>query len=295
MHAAAQLADRLACAEEALGRDAAERQDDLGLEHGQLRGKERRARGELVGLGIAIARRPAHDRVADVDLVAGELDLARLEHLGEELSGPADERKPLGVLVGARAFADHHELGAWIARPEHDRRPPLAELALAAALNRLLQRRQRFRGSEQILAREREVADAEIAMVAESLAQRAERVGEQGAGIRGRMRLGGRLAGRRGGPQREDVREDRVGDVGLRHLRQRTRAAPAVEQEHFVVLGLEPDALLAHVVRHEQIDPLALELRARVGDDVVGLGGEADDERARVPRSDFGEDVGGSA
>ena len=39
-------------------------------------------------------RGPAHDGVADVHLVARQLDLARLQHLREELSRAADERKP---------------------------------------------------------------------------------------------------------------------------------------------------------------------------------------------------------
>ena len=69
-------------------------------------------------------------------------------------------------------------------------------------------------------------------------------------------------------------------------------AAPAVEQQHLVVLGVEADARLAHVVRHQEIDALALELRAGVRGDVVSLGGEADDERARPPRRDLRQDVG---
>ena len=186
VHAAAELADRLTRGEQALGRDAAERQDDLGLEHGELRGEEGRACGELLGLGISIPRRPTHDGVADVDLVAGQLDLPRLEHLREELAGPPDERKPLGVFVRARALTDHDELGARIPRPEHDRRAPLAELAEAAALDGLLLGAERLGGPEQVIAGERQVVEPEVAMVAQGLAERAERVGEQGARISGR-------------------------------------------------------------------------------------------------------------
>ena len=86
--------------------------------------------------------------------------------------------------------------------------------------------------------------------------------------------------------------EDRVGDVGLRHPRERLLAAPAVEQQHLVLLGVEADAPLAHVVDDEQVDPLALELLAGVGHDVVGLGGEADDERTGAACRDLGQDVG---
>ena len=51
-----------------------------------------KAQLELVGLRIAVAGRPAHHRVADVDLVARELDLPRFEHLRQELPGASDER-----------------------------------------------------------------------------------------------------------------------------------------------------------------------------------------------------------
>src|SRR5713101_651722 len=100
MHAAAELADRLSGAEEALSRDAAERQDDLGLQHRQLRREERRAGGELVGLGISIPGRPTHDGVANVDFVARQLDLSRLEHFRQELSRPPDEGEALSIFVG---------------------------------------------------------------------------------------------------------------------------------------------------------------------------------------------------
>src|SRR5439155_811230 len=51
------------------------------------------------------------------------------------------------------------------------------------------------------------------------------------------------------------------------------------------------DALLAHVIGHQEIDPLALELRARVRGDVVRLGGEAHHERVWPPGRHLGEDV----
>ena len=87
------------------------------------------------------------------------------------------------------------------------------------------------------------------------------------------------------------MRQDRVGDVGLRHPRQGPRAAPAVEQEHLVVLGVEADARWLTSFATRRSMPLALELRARVRGDVVGLRGEADDEGARAPGGHFREDV----
>src|SRR5438132_1486264 len=103
--------------------------------------------------------------------------------------------------------------------------------------------------------------------------------------------LAERLLSGRGGAQGEDVAQDEVGDVRLRHAGQRARAAPAVEQQHLVLVGVEADPLLAYIVRDQQVDPLALELRTRVLGDVVGLRGEADDERAGAATGDLGEDV----
>ena len=39
-------------------------------------------------------------------------------HLREKLSGPADERQPLLVLVGPRAFAYKHQFRLLVTRPE---------------------------------------------------------------------------------------------------------------------------------------------------------------------------------
>src|SRR3989454_12676798 len=116
MYVAAQLAGRLTGGEEALSRDAAERQDGLGLQHRQLRREERRAGGEHVGLGISIPGRPTHDGVANVNFVARQLDLSRLEHFRPELSRPPDEGEALSVFVGARALTDDDELRARVPR-----------------------------------------------------------------------------------------------------------------------------------------------------------------------------------
>ena len=91
----------------------------------------------------------------------------------------------LRVLVTDGALADDDELGAWIAGAEHDRGARLAELALAAALHRALLRVQRLGGAEQIVTADRNVAESEIAVMAQGLAECAQRVGEQGARIPG--------------------------------------------------------------------------------------------------------------
>src|SRR5262245_21781724 len=199
MHAPTELADGLLRPEQALRRNAAERQDDLGLEHCELRLEIRRAGGELVGLGVAIAGRPAHDGVADVDLVARQLHFACLEHLREELARAPDERKPLRILVGAGTLADDHELRPSTPAAEDDGRAPLAELALATALRGLFLGGERFGGAEQYIAAQARLGEAEIAVVAQRLAERAQRVRELGALVaRGHRRLRGGLAGHRG-------------------------------------------------------------------------------------------------
>src|SRR5713226_3171873 len=190
VHAPAQAADRFLGAEEALRGDAPEGEDDLGLERGELGREHRRARRELLGLRVPVAGRSALDCIRNIHLVAREADARRLEHLGEELARAPDERQALRVLVGARPLADHDELCARAARAEDDRRAPLAELALPAALERPLLGAQRLVGTEEVLALEAELGRAEVAMVTERGAERAQRVGERLAGIGGRVGRG---------------------------------------------------------------------------------------------------------
>src|SRR4029453_6383777 len=114
----------------------------------------------------------AHDGVADVDLVARQLHLARFEHLREELSGAADERKPLRVLVGARTLADNDELRPRVPGAEHDGGAPLAELALAAALSRLFLGGERFGRAEEDVGTQVGLGESKIAGRAARLAGR---------------------------------------------------------------------------------------------------------------------------
>ena len=83
--------------------------------------------------------------------------------------------------------------------------------------------------------------------------------------------------------------EDRVGERGLRHPGERALAAPTIHQEDLVLVGVEADPGLAHVVGDEEIDPLLFELRPSVGREVFRLGGEADDERAGPAGRELGE------
>ena len=72
----------------------------------------RRARRDLVVLGLAIFRRAALHDVADVDVFA--LQAHRFDHLREQFPGAPDKRQSLNVFIVSRAFADKHEFGARI-------------------------------------------------------------------------------------------------------------------------------------------------------------------------------------
>src|SRR5512134_2689761 len=181
MDPAPQLADRLPRAQQSLGGHAAERQDHLGLDDAELLGQERRARSQLVTLGIPVAGRATLDRVADVDLLAREL--YRFQHLREELTGPTHERQPLRVLVGAGPLADDDEVGLRVAGAEHDRLAALAELALAAPLQPRLLRAQRLARRRQEVAAERHRLDAEVPVKPEDRGEIAEGVGQRGPRI----------------------------------------------------------------------------------------------------------------
>src|SRR5262245_52920102 len=192
MEAPAQLADRLLRLEQRLRGHAAEREHHLRLQDGELRGQERRARGQLVGLGVAIAGRPTKDCIRDVHLVARELD--RLEHLGQELACAADEGLALDVLVGAGTLPDHHKLGLRVARAEDDGRPALAQPASPAALELALLALERLRLRHQVDVGEREVGHPEVAVVAEDVAERGKRLGQGAAGVRQRLTRSARIA-----------------------------------------------------------------------------------------------------
>src|SRR5882762_2266795 len=187
VHATAQAADRFLGAEETLRGDAAERENHLRLERAELRREHRRARRELVGLGVSIRGWAALDGIRDEHLVAREVHARRLEHFGEELTRAADERQALRILVGTRTFADHDELRPQVAGAEDDRRAPFAELALPAALERPLLRRERLLGAEEVRALEDQLGRAEVTVMAEGGAERAERLGERLARVGGRV------------------------------------------------------------------------------------------------------------
>src|SRR4051794_17938535 len=121
---AAEPGDAFLRAEQRLCGRTAEGADRLGLEHHQLAEEELATDLHFLGLGRAVLRRPAFNDVADVYVRAfeGNAFFARgaLDHLCQKLAGPADERDPLLVLIGTRAFADKDQPGLLIADPEDE-------------------------------------------------------------------------------------------------------------------------------------------------------------------------------
>jgi len=82
-------------------------------------------------------RRTAFDNVGDVDL--GAVQINHLEHVVEQLSGRADKRHALAVLLLTRAFANEHDACAFCTVSEHEAVPRLAETAAMALRARLLE------------------------------------------------------------------------------------------------------------------------------------------------------------
>ena len=112
-HGAAQPRDGRVRAQQALRGELAERDDHARADGGELLLEERLALGDLVGLGVAVARRAALQDVADVDVVAAEAH--RLDHLGQQLAGGADERLAGAIFVGARRLADEDQRRVGVA------------------------------------------------------------------------------------------------------------------------------------------------------------------------------------
>ena len=98
----------------------------------ELAVEPRRARVDLLGLRIAVARRPALHDVGDVHV--GALQADALDELRQQLPGAPDERFALQVFLLARAFADEHEVGVGPPDAEDDLRAPRRELAQRAVV-----------------------------------------------------------------------------------------------------------------------------------------------------------------
>ena len=131
LHLAVDSRDSSLLPGEKLRREVAQSGDDLGLDELDLAKQMALAGLDLVGHGIAVARRAAFQDIGHEDQVPTEPDPG--EELVEELPRLADERKALLVLVEARCFADEHQVGVRVAVSEDDLRPAFRETAARAA------------------------------------------------------------------------------------------------------------------------------------------------------------------
>ena len=87
--------------------ELAEADEHARPDRADLRLEERLAGQDLVGLGVAVLGRPAFQDVRDADVGPPHLQ-ALLDDVGQELPGPAHEREALLVLFGPRRLADEH-------------------------------------------------------------------------------------------------------------------------------------------------------------------------------------------
>src|SRR5262245_23550390 len=122
--APAQTRNRVERPQQRLRPELSQRDNHPRLDDIDLLKQKRFARLDFVRLRIAVARRPALDDVRDVHVVA--LQANRLDDSRQQLTGPADERNALDVLVRAWSLADEHQVGVGIANAEHNLPPPHA-------------------------------------------------------------------------------------------------------------------------------------------------------------------------
>ena len=105
--------DAVRAAGEELGREVAERADQLGPDQRDLREQVRLAGADLGGQRVPVAGRPALEDVGDEDVLAAEADA--LQERGQQLARGADERDAEPVLVIAGGLADEHQVRGRVA------------------------------------------------------------------------------------------------------------------------------------------------------------------------------------
>jgi hypothetical protein len=108
---------------------AAERDQQPRLHQRQLRLEPRHRVRHLVGVRIAVVRRPGLQHVGDEYLRPAEA--GSLEQLIEQPAGAPDERASLLVLAGAGRLAHDHHVGRGGALAGHEVRARLARLEAA--------------------------------------------------------------------------------------------------------------------------------------------------------------------
>src|SRR5258708_6940000 len=129
----AQAHDAVLGREQSLNGRRAKRADRLGANRLQLAKKKLAAHLHLIGDRRAIPGCAALYDVADVTVFSRERDalpfVGPFDHLRQKVSGPADERRPLRVLVGPRAFAYKHQSCLLVAGSKDDLVPALTQAA----------------------------------------------------------------------------------------------------------------------------------------------------------------------
>lgn len=117
--------------------DAAQADDDRRIDECDLPPQPFAAAFLLHKLRVTVVRRAAFDNVGDVNLCSVEID--HFEHIVEQLSGWADKRQALQILLLAGALADEHDACILGAVAEDEMVPRLAEAAAPALRTRLLE------------------------------------------------------------------------------------------------------------------------------------------------------------
>ena len=139
VHLPAQPRKRRARCEQTLRGNAADGQNELWLDRGDLAQQKRPAGGKLLGLRIAITGRAALEHVGDENVLrARQAD--RLQHRIQELARGADERLALTVLLRAGRLADHEPIRVRVANAEYGAGARVMQRALSAHRHLRLQR-----------------------------------------------------------------------------------------------------------------------------------------------------------
>jgi hypothetical protein len=134
-------------AEQGLGGGRAEAHENLRRDHGELGVQPRPAGVDVDSVRALVDAPPAAKLVVEMldhvgDEHLGTLDPSPLETLVQHAPGRPDEGVALDVLAVAGLLADQHQAGVTGALAEDRLRGPLPQLAGAAPLDRLAQRRQ---------------------------------------------------------------------------------------------------------------------------------------------------------
>ena len=111
MLGAAQAHDAVGTVEQGFGRYAACGHDHFRRNQFHHPVHEGTAYGQLLRLRIAVSGRAPVIHIGDESVFLA-VAVDRGQHLVEQLPGLADKGQALAVLVGAGAFADHHQAGA---------------------------------------------------------------------------------------------------------------------------------------------------------------------------------------